>query len=45
MMNIADDPHLHKAAVSRSTLFWADCFDVFPSIPDKSIDAIIADLP
>ena len=44
-MNIADNPHLHKTDVSRSTLFWADCFDVFPSIPDKSIDAIIADLP
>lgn len=45
MMNLADNPHLHKTDVSRSTLFWADCFDVFPSIPDKSIDAIIADLP
>jgi len=45
MMNIADNPHLHKTAVSRSTLFWADCFDVFPFIEDKSIDAIIADLP
>ena len=45
MMNLADNPHLHKADVSRSTLFWADCFDVFPSIPDKSVDAIIADLP
>ncbi len=45
MMNLVDNPHLHKTDVSRSTLFWADCFDVFPSIPDKSIDAIIADLP
>ena len=45
MMNIVDTPHLHKTDVSRSTLFCADCFDVFPSIPDKSIDAIIADLP
>ena len=45
MMNIVDNPHLHKTDVSRSTLFWADCFDVFPSIPDKSVDAIIADLP
>jgi len=34
-----------QTRVSGSTLFWADCFDVFPSIPDKSIDAIIADLP
>ena len=45
MMNLTDNPHLHKTDVSRSTLFWADCFDVFPSIPDKSINAIIADLP
>ena len=45
MMNIADNPHLHKTAVSRSNLFWADCFDVFPLIADKSVDAIIADLP
>ena len=36
---------LHKTDVSRSTLFWADCFDVFPLIADKSVDAIIADLP
>ena len=45
MVNIADNPHLHKTDVSRSTLFWADCFDVFPLIADKSVDAIIADLP
>ena len=45
MMNIADNPHLHKTDVSRSTLFWADCFDVFPLVADKSVDAIIADLP
>ena len=45
MVNIADNPHLHKTDVSRSTLFWADCFDVFPFIEDKSIDAIICDLP
>ena len=45
MVNIADNPHLHKTDVSRSTLFWADCFDVFPLIEDKSVDAIIADLP
>ena len=45
MVNITDNPHLHKNDVSRSTLFWADCFDVFPLIADKSVDAIIADLP
>jgi site-specific DNA-methyltransferase (adenine-specific) len=26
-------------------LYNADCFDVFPLIPDKSVDAIICDLP
>ena len=36
---------LRKTDVSRSTLFWADCFDVFPLVADKSVDAIIADLP
>ena len=45
MMNIPENTHLHKTDVSRSTLFWADCFDVFPFIEDKSIDAIICDLP
>ena len=35
---------LHKTDVSRSKLFWADCFDVIPLIADKSVDAIIADL-
>jgi len=44
-MNIVENPHLHKTDVSRSTLFWADCFDVFPLIADKSVDAIITDLP
>jgi len=29
----------------RSVLVHADCFDVFPFIEDKSIDAIICDLP
>lgn len=31
--------------IGNSTLYNADCFDVFSLIPDKSIDAIIADLP
>lgn len=45
MIDFKLNPHLHKADVSRSTLFLADCFDVFPSIPDKSIDMICCDLP
>ena len=34
-----------QTSVNRCLLYNADCFDVFPSIPDKSVDAIIADLP
>ncbi|WP_367769420.1 site-specific DNA-methyltransferase [Flavobacterium sp. WC2421] len=38
-------PQLNKQAVSNSTLFFNDCFDVFPIIKDKSIDMIFCDLP
>ena len=31
--------------IGNCTLYNADCFDIFPSIPDNSIDAIICDLP
>ena len=34
-----------QTRVSGSTFINADCFDVFPFIEDKSIDAIICDLP
>jgi len=34
-----------QTRVSGSTFINADCFDVFPFIDDKSINAIIADLP
>jgi site-specific DNA-methyltransferase (adenine-specific) len=34
-----------QTRVSGSTFVNADCFDVFPFIADKSVDAIIADLP
>ena len=36
---------MEQVKIGDATLFNADCFDVFPSIPDNSIDAIIADLP
>ena len=45
MKNLIKHPRLHKTSISRSTLFLADCFDVFPSILDKSIDMICCDLP
>jgi site-specific DNA-methyltransferase (adenine-specific) len=34
-----------KIVIDSCTLYHADCFDVFPFIEDKSIDAIICDLP
>jgi DNA modification methylase len=34
-----------QTRVSGSTFVNADCFDVFPFIEDKSIDAVICDLP
>ena len=45
MLNLPQLPKWGIARVSHSTLVNADCFDVFPFIEDKSIDAIIADLP
>ena len=31
--------------MQNSTIYNADCFDIFHLIPDKSIDAIVCDLP
>jgi site-specific DNA-methyltransferase (adenine-specific) len=45
MLNLSQKPKWDIARVSHSTLVNADCFDVFPFIEDKSIDAIICDLP
>ena len=45
MLNLPQNPKWNIARVSHSTLVNADCFDVFPFIEDKSIDAIICDLP
>jgi len=45
MLNLPQNPKWDIARVSHSTLVNADCFDVFPLIADKSVDAIIADLP
>ena len=36
---------IDSISVGGSTLYHADCFDVFPLIEDKSVDAIICDLP
>ncbi|MCW5920618.1 MAG: class I SAM-dependent methyltransferase, partial [Bacteroidetes bacterium] len=45
MLNLPPNPKWDIARVSNSTLVNADCFDIFPLIADKSVDAIIADLP
>ena len=45
MLNLPQNPKWDIARVSHSTLVNADCFDVFPFIEDKAIDAIICDLP
>jgi len=42
---INENEALSIARVSGSTFVNADCFDVFPFIENKSIDAIICDLP
>ena len=44
-LNKSQMPESCLASVSGSTFVNADCFDVFPFIEDKSIDAIICDLP
>ena len=36
---------LHKTDVSGSALINADCMDILPLIPDKSIDVCISDPP
>jgi len=45
MSNRITDVPFCKTYFSGSTFVNADCFDVFPFIEDKSIDAIICDLP
>ena len=45
MLKNAQTPLLHIADVSGSALFNADCMDILPLIPDKSVQLILADLP
>ena len=45
MLKLPPNPQFCQADVSGSTFVNADCFDVFPFIEDKSINAIICDLP
>ena len=41
----AQNKALHITDVSGSVLFNADCMDILPLIPDKSVQLILADLP
>lgn len=45
ILNNAPIPLLHIADDSGSALFNADCMDILPLIPDKSVQLILADLP
>jgi DNA modification methylase len=45
MLDRITEQQFCQTDVSGSTFVNADCFDVFPFIEDKSIDAIICDLP
>jgi len=45
MLKNAPNPLLHIADVSGSALFNADCMDILPLIPNKSVQLILADLP
>ena len=38
-------PPLQQCNVSGNALFNADCMDILPLIPDKSVQLILADLP
>ena len=38
-------PPLQQCSVSGSALFNAECMDILPLIPDKSVQLILADLP
>ena len=41
----AQNKALHIADVSGSALFNADCMDILPLIPDKSVQLIVIDPP
>ena len=45
MLKNAPKPLLHTADASGSALFNADCMDILPIIPDKSVQLILTDLP
>ena len=44
-LNMARQPNYCQCSVSGSALFNADCMDILPLIPDKSVQLIIIDPP
>lgn len=34
-----------ETQTNRYTIYNDDCFNIFPKIPDKSIDMILCDMP
>lgn len=44
-LKFGSQPTLQQCSVSGSALFNADCMDILPLIPDKSVQLILADLP
>ena len=44
-LNFGSLPPLQQCSVSGSALINADCMDILPLIPDKSVQLILADLP
>jgi len=44
-LKFASLPPLQQCSVSGSALFNADCMNILPLIPDKSVQLILADLP
>ena len=44
-LKFGTQPPLQQCSVSGSALFNADCMDILPLIPDKSVQLILADLP
>ena len=45
VLNMIGSEKLNKAILQKSSLFQGDCLEIMKSIPDKSIDMVLCDLP
>jgi site-specific DNA-methyltransferase (adenine-specific) len=45
MLNLPPNPQWDITQINQNTLINADCMDILPLIPDKSVQLILADLP